>query len=161
MNTLGIRKHNRNRTGTVIIFPAWYLLRSNQEVDLRVGSTLTVGVGGLATDGFGRGEHIGIRVVTVDNMAAVRRLFSFAVVRQLPFHISIQIKSIHTFFQQHILEEIRCITWLPRKHTSRYFPIRLPPYCLSEDWELEAGSYSGTRTTEALAQYAASYGYWS
>ena len=36
--------------------------------------------------------------------------FSFAVVRQLPFHISIQIKSIHTFFQQHILEEIRCIT---------------------------------------------------
>ena len=41
------------------------------------------------------------------NMAAVRRLFSFAVVRQLPFHISIQIKPIHTFFQQHILEEIR------------------------------------------------------
>ena len=41
------------------------------------------------------------------NLAAVRRLFSFAVVRQLPFHISIQIKPIHTFFQQHILEEIR------------------------------------------------------
>ena len=89
MNTLGIRKHNRNRACTVIIFPAGHLLRSNQEADLGVGSALTVGVGGLAADGFGRGEHIGIRVVTVDNMAAVRRLFSFAVVRQLPFHISI------------------------------------------------------------------------
>ena len=89
MNTLGIRKHNRNRTCAVVILSAGHLFSGHKKTHFGVSSTLTVGVGGLATDGFGRGEHIGIRVVTVDNMAAVRRLFSFAVVRQLPFHISI------------------------------------------------------------------------
>ena len=39
-------------------------------------------------------------------LSAVRRLFSFAVVRQVLFHISIQIKLIHIFSQQHISEGI-------------------------------------------------------
>ena len=66
MNTLGIRKHNRNRTCAVVILSAGHLFSSHKKTHFGVSSTLTVGVGGLAADGFGRGEHIGIGVVTVD-----------------------------------------------------------------------------------------------
>ena len=87
--------------------------------------------------------------------------FSFAVVRQVLFHISIQIKLIHIFSQQHISGGICYTAWLPIGHTFQYFPMRLPLRYLPEDWELESESCSGTETSGKPAQYAASYGYWS
>ena len=62
-------EYNRNRTGSVVVFPAGHLRGGDQEADPGIGSTLAIGVGCFTGHDLGRGEHIGIGMIAVDVIA--------------------------------------------------------------------------------------------
>lgn len=50
-------EYNRNRTGSVVVFPAGHLRGGDQEADPGIGSTLAIGVGCFTGHDLGRGER--------------------------------------------------------------------------------------------------------